>query len=438
MRLAILAISAAALTGCSWYGSQSHYGTPPHMAGCQTAASGQGGMQGYQHMSYGYGGTVGCQTGAYGQTGHYGAGQAYQPYGATGYGFQTYGAQSMAGQGMAGQGVIGQGFAGQNYAGQSFAAQGLTVQGQGVGGFQQPVTTLGATAPFGAALTTQAGGAFAGGAVAGGGVQTVVGAPIYVPQPYPAPYGVPQLRGPVCCGVTGGGGAGMPFGVELFVGTELDSSGKLFTKKSSGPPDGDTSIGIRVGEIEPISYDDAFGTPTTIGGALSYDVSRNTTVLGAISTSSAEGQTVTNYTTVQPGTWAGTTFTPDAGSTERGLDGTFSDLDLTTVEAGVRQYVGHDPAFRPYVAATAGITHNNDVEFVQTYNDDGTFYGQRRFIDAGWSPTASAVLGTELALSPRAAIGVEAGVRWRDNMDSAADSEDRITIPLTLRGRLAF
>lgn len=436
MRLALLAISAAALTGCSWYGSGGHYGTHPSMAGhpaCQAAASGQGGMQGYQHMSYGYGGTAGCQMGAYS------AGQPVQPYGAAGYGFQTQGAQSYGAQtaGLS-QGYGAQGFAAQGYGTQGYAAQGFAAPGQAIGGFQQPVTTLGAGAPFGAAVTTQAGGGFAGGNVAGGGVQTVIGAPIYVPQPYPAPYGVPQLRGPVCCGVTGGGGASMPFGVELFVGTEFDSSGKLFTKKSSGPPDGDTSIGIRVGEIEPIAYEDAFGSATTIGGALSYDLSRNTTVLGSISTSSAEGQTVTNYTTVQPGTWAGTTFTPDAGSTPRSLDGTFSDLNLTTIEAGVRRYVGHDPAFRPYLAASAGIAHNNDVDFVQTYNDDGTVYGQRRFIDAGWSPTASAVLGTELALGPRAAIGVETGVRWRDNMDSAAPSEDRVTIPLTLRGRLSF
>lgn len=449
MRLALLALSAAALTGCSWHGNSQH--GAPHQWGvnpaCQTVAGAPGAYghqsSGYQHMSYGYGGVAGCATGAYGAAdqGFHGAsyqGHASQGYGTLGNAPQGYTTQAAGAQYYAGQG----GLTAQGVGGQSF--------GQQAYGFQGPTaTTLGAAAPYGAAVGMPSGAGvgaaqsfsgqgFAGQSFAGGGVQTVVGAPIYVPQPYPAPYGVPQLRGQYCCGVTGGGGGGMPFGVELFGGIEMDSSGKLFTKKSNGPPDGDYSIGIEVGEINPISYADAFGDTTTIGGALSYDVSRNTTILGAVSASSAEGQTVDNYTTVQTGSWSGTTFTPTAGSSPRALDGTFSDLDLLTVEAGLRQYFGHNPKLRPYVAGTAGISHNNDVEFVQTYADDGTLYGQRRFIDSGWNPTASAVLGTEVAVTPRAAIGVETGIRWRDNMSSVAESEDRISIPVTVRGRLAF
>ncbi|MGB6231156.1 MAG: hypothetical protein WBF53_13630, partial [Litorimonas sp.] len=233
----------------------------------------------------------------------------------------------------------------------------------------------------------------------------------------------------------------MPFGVEVFGGTEFDISGDIFTKKSDGPPDGDFSQNIRVGEIGSIGYDDAFGQAVTVGGSLAYDVSPSTTLLGTVSYSEADGQTVDGYTTVEPGTWAangagGFDFTSTGAA--RSLDGTFSDLNLTTLEAGVRQYVGHNQGFRPYVGATAGFVHNNDVEFTQTYSDDGSLYGGRQFAESGWNPTASAVLGAEFAVSPRAAIGVESGVRWRDSFDTAAPADDRVSIPLTLRGRLAF
>ena len=404
MRLAILAISAVAVSGCSWVGGGKHH-KKSAAVDCVPAYGAQYGAQAYQAPAYGYaGGPVQCANGSYsvGHTGahgyaHAGYDQAYAPHAQyQGYGAQGYGAMA-----------------------------------------QQP-TTLSHAAPYGAAVgnpygqnvvgTQYSDGQF----VQGAGVQTVAGSPVYVPQP----YGAPQLRGSDCCGPSVQGA--MPFGVEVFGGTEFNVSGDFFTEKPSGPPDGDYTQNINVGEIAAISYDDAFDQAKVIGGSLAYDVSRNTTVLGTVSYSESEGQTVEGYTTVQDGTWSGTTFTPATGSTARALDGTFSDLKLTTVEAGIRQYVGNKHKFRPYVGATAGFTHNNEVEFTQTYSDDGTLYGQRQFADSGWNPTASAVLGAELAVGPRAAIGIESGVRWSDNFDTGSESDDRISVPLSLRGRLAF
>lgn len=417
MRLAILALSAAAISGCSWLGGggsqQSHYA-----AGCYPAAGGYQ-QAGYQHH-YGYAQGAGCAGGSYGaQQGAPGFSPGYGPgYATDAQGYQYGGGQSFAAQG---------------YGGATYGAQSYASGGYAAGGYQAGATTMGASAPYGAAVSTQY--ASAGQYGQTSGVQTVVGAPLYVGQPYP----VAQPRGSACCGggYSGGGGT-MPFGLELFAGTEFEASGELFTKKSFGPPDGDFTIGTRVGAINPIAYDDAFGATKTIGVALSYDLSPTTTVLGSIARGVADGQTVNDYTTVQPGTWAGTTFTPTAGSTPRGLDGTFTDLETTTLEAGLRHYVGTPQGLRPYVGATAGFVHNGSVQFAQTYSDDGTYYGEREFIASGWNPTASATLGAELALSPRAAIGVESGIRWRDDMKTAAPSEDRISIPLTLRGRLSF
>ena len=230
----------------------------------------------------------------------------------------------------------------------------------------------------------------------------------------------------------------MRLGAELFAGVEYDATGDIFTKKSDGPPDGDQSIPIRVGDIDPISYKDAFGTAKIFGGSLAYDHSPQTTVYASLAYSEAEGQTVDNYTTVQDGTWSSGVFTPAPGSAPRALDGDFTDLKTTTIEAGVRQYSGNPHGLRGYVGVSGGFYHNNDVTFTQTYADTGAYYGQRTFVDAGWNPTAAAVVGAELPVGPRAAVGAEWGVRWRDNMNSAAPSEDRISVPLTIRGRLAF
>ncbi|MEL6686583.1 MAG: hypothetical protein AAFP97_03070 [Pseudomonadota bacterium] len=478
MRLAILAISAAAISGCSWGGSYK----APTQPGCYPAYghSYGGYTQGYQQIyQYGHGYALppGCVSGTYGvhsagglnpaggfqSAGFAGAGfqgAGFQGAGFTGngYGFQNYGGATgfnPAGQGMiqpgvgfqAGSTYVASGYPAGQFAGAggfggagAFAGQGV-VPSMGQGGFAGNATTLGATAPFGSALSSNfvSSGQFG----AAPGVQTIVGAPIYAPQPFPAPYPFPVTGGPACCGVGGaggfaGGGGAMRFGVEAFAGTEFDVSGDIFTKKSDGPPDGDYSIPIRVGEIEPISYKDAFGAANTIGGALAYDVSPNTTLLASVGYSEAEGQTVENYTTVQDGTWASQVFTPAVGSSPRYLDGEFTDLKTTTIEAGLRQYSGNPHGLRGYVGVSGGFAHNNDVTFTQTFADTGAYYGERTFIDSGWNPTAAAVIGAELPVGPRAAIGAEWGVRWRDSMNTTAPSEDRITTPLAIRGRLAF
>lgn len=453
MRLAILALSAAAITGCSWVGGYKTQ-TQPGCASAYGHGYGGGYAQGYQYQQhsvqggyaggYGYAPTPGCGAGAYGMGGaggFFGTGVS-----GNSYGFQNYGASGASSHMMGGMasGYQGAGFQGSGYPGNGYPAGGFragtsyVAGGYQAGGMGAGATTLSASAPYGSA--------YAGGA----NVQTIIGAPIYAPQPYPAPYPVPVTGGPACCGASGysrggysGGGfaaagGAMSLGAELFGGVEYDVTGDIFTKKSDGPPDGDESIPLRVGDIEPISYKDAFGTAKVFGGALAYDHSPSTTVFASLSHSEAEGQTVENYTTVQDGTWSGGVFTPAAGSSPESLDGHFTDLKTTTIEAGLRQYSGNPHGLRGYVGVSGGFYHNNEVTFSQTYSDTGAYYGQRTFAEAGWNPTAAAVIGAELPVGPRAAVGAEWGVRWRDNMNTVAPSEDRISAPLLIRGRLAF
>ena len=118
----------------------------------------------------------------------------------------------------------------------------------------------------------------------------------------------------------------------------------------------------------------------------------------------------------------------------------FSDLEQWTVEGGVRQYMGYNPTFRPYVGATGGFTHNNSVNLTQTSSGGSltAAANTQEYIDSGWRPTAAGVIGAEMAVGSRAALGVETGIRWRDNLKTNVDSEDRWSIPVSLRGRVAF
>lgn len=437
MRLALLTVSALALSGCSWMGGNSgpSYGAHGYYAG-----AGQCGGYGQSHVTGGYTpvsyGAQGCTGGGYmvaNQSAYGAQGFAAQGLGAHGFGSGTtlgvgapYGhavpgysaaSASASASAMAG-GLRGGASATANASAGTRLTGGRVVNGQIVG------SQIGGGHYAGSQF---AGGHYGGTHYAGGGVQTVVGAPIYVGQPYPAPYGVPRCTLNPCGGAVSVGGA-MPFGLEVGVGMEFGAGGDIFTEKAPGLALGSSTV--NTGGSDGIRYSDAFDEARTISGSLAYDVSRSTTLLGTVGYSTAEGSTVKGYQSV------------DARSpgTLEDIDATFSDLDVWTIEGGVRQYMGNNYAFRPYVAATAGFSHNNDVSIMRNYSSDGVAYDPApfRYVEAGWNPTASAVFGAEWALGKRAAFGLESGVRWRDNMETLAPSEDRFTVPVKLRGRIAF
>jgi len=478
MRLAACALSAVLLSGCSWLGLGGHsngYGTSggAYGAGCvpgQTASYGQFGQHG-QTASYGggYGMDPACAGGAYGvgqgYGAGYGAGQGYgsgygaggQGYGQAGAGYGAYGqgaggasgfgpgaagygqggfGPGAAGYGQGGYGQAGFGQAGYGQAGYGTGGIGAGLAAQGIGGqygqygantvYSGGTTTLGTGAPYGGNVvgTQLNNGQYVNGAY----VQNVVGAPIYVPQPYPQPYGVPQIRGV---------GAALPFGFEIFGGTEIGIDGDLVSAKEEGPALGG---GGRAGAFDAISYSDAFTDGYYIGGEGSYDLSRNTTLLASAAYSKKEGRIV-DTGSFQPGTYDPGTgvFTHNAGSSSpRDLSGKFTNLEEVTLEGGIRRYVGHNLGFRPYVGASAGFAYNNDVTLTQTYDDDGSVFNKQQFIDDGWRPTAAGVVGAEMAVGHRGSIGVETGLRWRDNLKAVTGGDDRLSIPVKLRGRLAF
>ena len=474
MRLAVCALSAVLLSGCSWLGmggSNAGYGQAGGAYGVNCGPMGAG----YYNGGGAYGAAGGCGVaGGYGVAGNgfngAGAGYGAAGYGAAGYGGQAgygaagYGGQSAYGAGYgAGMSGVGAGLAA-NGVGGGYGANGYGIQGfQGAYGAGGGVTTLGSSAAYGQNVVgTQYSGSsaaygqnvvgtqYAGGQyVQGAGVQTIQGAPYYVPQPYPAYYGVPQLRGAACNG--GNCGAALPFAIEAGVGTEFDIGGDLFGGKEAGPNNADeTAATGRVGELDSFGYDDAFKKGVSFGGNLAYDVSRNTTLIGGVGYSKRGGKTFDNGTfqsgqydgagNFTEGTYSSTGVFTAGATAEEVVTAEFSDLEEWKIEGGVRQYMGYNPTFRPYVGATGGFTHNNSVDLTQT-SAGGTLTADantQEYIDSGWRPTAAGVIGAEMAVGPRAALGVETGIRWRDNLDTNVQSEDRWSIPVSLRGRVAF
>ena len=497
MRLAICTLSAALLSGCSWLGYGGHsggqYGGGSYDAACQqgyaaqysgahsgsagcagVGAAGYGaggygqGAAGYGAAGYGQGAGYGSGAGGYGGAAGYGAGgygSGAGGYGATaaGYGAGTgygsgvggygagagaglsgygaggatgYGAGGAAGYGGAGGfgvgssvigaggqviGTVGQGGAVIGAGGQviGYVGQGGTVVGAGgqvvgtvAGG---GVTTLGSGASFGSAVggVTQ---------YAGGPVTQVQGAPIYVPRPYPAYYQTPRLR------LQGGNN---PIGLAGFAGVSNFAGGDVFLGEAAKPAG---TSGRSVSALDAIEYADAFDAGSLYGGAVEYDVSRNTTLFAGANYAQYEGQTVQNGTITQDNSASGGTIETGAGFYE------FSDMNELTVEGGVRQYVGGGRGIRPYVGASAGFTHNNDVKLTTTSDNAAVVAMPEEilFINEGWHPTAAGIIGAELAAGPNMAIGVETGVRWTDDRSTNLESDDTWSIPVSLRGRVAF
>ena len=458
MRLAVCALSAVLLSGCSWLGmggnSAGYNGAGVYGANCggygaggaynMGGAAGCGGAGGYGVAGGGYG-QAGYGAGAgYGQAGYGGAGFGQAGYGQAGFGQAGYGAGAGFGQTGYGQAGFGQagfgagqsgyginGFQGAYGGGSSFgtgagynsAALGLGAAGAyGASGFGQ-TTTLGAAAPYGAAVGGAYGSQFGTQFGTQGNVTTVAGAPIYVPQPYPSYYGVPQLRGvPVA---VGGGGGGMPFGLELGIGTGFFQGGDILSGEAAKD---------NVSAIDAISYDDAFEDIKSYDIAATYDVNRNTTLLGRLGYTTADG--VVN----KVGTVSGST---SGGNVTEDLFAEFSDLEQYTIEGGVRRYLGgwNNPVsgFRPYVGAMGGFTHTDDIDITQssaTLVDPNVFTQQ--YAEGGWSPTAAGLIGAEWQVGGATALGVETGIRWTDNLDTNLKSSDAISIPVRLRGRVSF
>ena len=420
MRLATCALSAILLSGCSWLG----------------VGGGQGDVYGYN--SYGY---SNAGYGAYSQTAYGGGCGSVQ--GTQYYTMQTPGCGSGKSYPLGGQGHMGQaGAYGQSGAYGMRGMSGSSYAGSGsAGAAGGGATVLSSQAPYGSAV----GGASTGGIAGATSVTNIQGAPIYVPQPYPAYYnaGAPALRGSMqgggyyggsgyygggygamCCGGGNYGGGAMPMGIEASVGTEFVIGGNVFPGVESKPFLGGPG---HVSDIAPIGYADAFKEGVNYILAATYDLDPNTTLIGQVGVSKSKGQKLKIGTVDVGGVW-------------EDLSAEFSDLNQVRVEGGLRRYMGHNGyGLRPYVGASAGFVNTEDVTLTQssaTFVDPALF--QQTYIRGGWTPTASGIVGAEWQVGPRSALGVETGIRWSDDLPTNIQSDDQWSVPLKIRGRVSF
>ena len=470
MRFTACALTAVLLSGCSWLGSGGSYGDSygygyngVYNGGCSQGAAGAN----FANAGYGYGGGAGaggggCAAGAgynvasgggmYGGgagmgAGMYGAGAGGAgglrgAYGVNGYGTGLQGAGAYgggagaygAGAGAYGGGAGGYGAGAGAYGGGAGmyapgggygagaglgGAAGIAGLGAGTGGYGagyggNGITTLGGAAPYGAAV----GGMQSYG---GGNVQTVQGAPIYVPQPYPAYY---QAQSAGYGGGYNYGGGTLPIGLELGGGQDFFINGDFFPGEVGKPFNGGPGI---VSDLAPIAYADAFDNAKGLDLTATYDMNHNTTLLGRVGYTKAGGDAL------KVGTVS------DGLGTVEDLYAEFSDLEQYTVEGGFRHYMGRPTGMRPYIGGTAGFVKTEDVTLTQgsaTLVDPTIF--QQTYVDGGWSPTASGLIGAEWAMGNRSAVGVETGIRWTDDLDTNFVSDDRWSVPVRLRGRVSF
>lgn len=391
MRIAFCGLTAILLSGCSWlgmgYGGTGQYGQSGGMYGadCYNGAySGNTYGGGGYGMSYGghSGGDAACGgAGGYSVAGGYGAGMNAGAGPNMGYGY--------------GNGV----------------GSGYDMSSQGYGN----TTTLGSNAPYGSAFSGTSGYETSGYSSMGGSVQTVQGAPIYVPQPYPVAVGGGGYQG----------GGSLPFAITAGIGTSLAIGGNIFPGAEAKPSTGTRTISA----LTPITYKDAFEKRVDFDLGAEYDVNPTTSLLARVGYSGAEGADKQKIGTVTE------------GSVTEDLYASFTDLEQVRLEGGFRRYMApprHYGGLRPYVGATAGFTHTKDIDVIQSSDTIVSPAESQVYVDGGWSPTASGIIGAEWKTGMRTAIGLETGIRWTDKLDTNLSSDAQWSIPVQLRGRVAF
>lgn len=170
-----------------------------------------------------------------------------------------------------------------------------------------------------------------------------------------------------------------------------------------------------------VGYSDAFKPGYRASLGLARDVRPNTTLIAKGFYAMAEGEDNVVIATNGGGN----------------VTGNFSDHKSYGGELGLRQYLS--PAqtrLRPFVGATVGGAYVDDISI-----ENG---GSVLLNEAGWTVTASATGGFEVPLSPTSSLALESGVRWAGAQERSTfgatigDDNDRLSVPVTLRGRFRF
>lgn len=127
------------------------------------------------------------------------------------------------------------------------------------------------------------------------------------------------------------------------------------------------------------------------------------------------------------------------------------------VDVGLRQYFqpkylgSSNFQYRPYVEGKLGAAYVDDINLISVEQGNPASSRTVDFYDGGWVPTAAGMVGIETPLFNRTTIGLETGIRYTGQLDSASNLQaqapnlsgsnngsERWTVPVAIRGRYRF
>lgn len=264
-------------------------------------------------------------------------------------------------------------------------------------------------------------------------------------------------------------------------GTVSDGS-IVQTVFTAGPRDSSSTALFDRATVPNIELNDAWSTPVNVAIGGEYILSPRNTVFANVGYSEAAGEnfkiadvraTLYQQTTTQEfdtstfapigGPLTSVAFVPDEEIAN--FTAKFSDLKRYDLEVGGRHYF--DPfnktdglnTVTPFIGAKVGASHYNSVSYrtdqrqrfyEQAFNDptgeatqfyaiDGTETNVDLY-DSQWVPTGQLNAGVEWQVTPRTGIAFETGIRVEGARDYSNDEngDENIAIPFTIRGSYNF
>jgi hypothetical protein len=190
--------------------------------------------------------------------------------------------------------------------------------------------------------------------------------------------------------------------------------------------------------IQSRDFDEIYGEATTYGLEGAYGLNGDREIFATVSRVEAD----------QGRVQVGGAFVPALSQTLP-VFGTFGEYNATRVEAGVRQYFGAE-GFRPYIAGRVGVAVTDEIRASFEIPAANILIANVPFYDDSTVLALGADVGFAYAVNDRFSIGAEVGLRYSaglEDNDSAIgglglgginNEGDRISVPVSVRARLAF
>ena len=233
-----------------------------------------------------------------------------------------------------------------------------------------------------------------------------------------------------------------------------------------------------------VDFNNAHSTPIRIAGGLEYIINPKTSVFANVGYSHSDGEgvdtlsvngsvyrleTSQEYIANQnsPGNFIASASPPMERLTELdpqeiySLNFQFSDLNRVDLEIGGRRYF--EPIIKnegyktvtPFVGASIGASYYDNVtasitqaqtNYADAFNGDGAPQTSAagpvnvELYDSEWVPLGQLNAGVEWQVTPKTALAFETGLRYEGSRDlvSGDNGDTNISIPLTVRGSYNF